>query len=127
MQFPGMNYRARHDITVGGAVMAREGDLIHEAHVDGPDAFLKLGEDVEPVTGADVPEPARSASAAAWEAFLISRGFAADELGAMGRDQMIAAWDKSREPAPAAPAAPPRRARAASSEPAGGGESEGTS
>jgi len=125
VQFPGMNYRARHDITVGGAVMARKGDLIHEAHVDGPDAFLKLGEDVEPVTGADVPEPARSASAAAWEAFLLSRGFGADELGAMGCDQMIAAWDKSREPAPAAPRG---RARAASSEPAGGGgESEGTS
>ena len=125
MQFPGMNYIARHDITVGGAVMARAGDLIHEAHVDGPDAFLKLGEDVDPAPGADVPEPARSASAAAWEAFLVSRGFGADELGAMGRDQMIAAWDKSREPA--TPPAAPRRARAASSESAGGGESEGTS
>jgi hypothetical protein len=122
-----MNYTARHDITVGGACMARAGDLIHEAHVTGPDAWLKLGEDVDPVTGADVPEPARSASAAAWEAFLLSRGFGADELGAMGRDQMIAAWDKSQAPPEPVPAAPRGRARAASSEPGAAGESEGTS
>lgn len=103
MQAVGMSYRALRDIAApnagAGAFAFRAGHLVHESAVTGPDAWLSLGTDVEPVTGADVPAPARNAPAAAWESYLLATtDLTAEQLGAMGRDQMVKAYDKLTAP-----------------------------
>jgi hypothetical protein len=111
VQAVGMSYRALRDIAApdagAGAFAYRTGQLVHESAVTGPDAWLNLGTDVEPVTGADVPAPARNAPAAAWESFLLATtDMTAEQVGAMGRDQMVKAYDKLTAPEPPARSGP---------------------
>jgi hypothetical protein len=108
VQNVGMSYRALRDIAAPGASAGtfayRQGQLVHESAVTGDGAWLTLGADVEPVEGADPAAPARDAPASAWEAFLAARGFDRGQLAAMGRDQMVAAYDSSQAPPAAEPA-----------------------
>jgi len=105
MQPEGMNYRAVRDIPVvagdaGAAIAYRAGQLVHESAVEGPDAWLSLGADVEPVAGAVLTIPPRNASQAIWAAFMTSRGMDADEAQASSRAQLVAAFDASGEGGP---------------------------
>lgn len=102
MQADGMKYRAVRDIAYNNVVAYSAGQLVHETAVDGPAAWLRLGEDVEPVEGAVIPAPARDASQGAWAAFMISRGLDADTAAGMSRAQLIDAYDQSEVTAPAA-------------------------
>lgn len=109
MQPDGMKYRAVRLITYNNVVAYNPGDLVHESAVDGPAAWLALGDDVDPVEGAIIPAPSRNASQGAWASFMTARGLDPDTAAGMTRAQLIDAYD----PAP--------KGRAAAKDQAAGG------
>lgn len=87
-----MKYRAVRNITQPGdqhVLAYAAGDLVHESSVDGDAAWLQLGPDVEPVPGADVPEPGKSAAHAAWAAFAVSKGAEPEQAAGASRADLI--------------------------------------
>lgn len=88
----GYTYAATRTITVGGAVAYQPGDYVHEDAVTGPDAWLRLGDDVAPIPDVKLNVPARSASQAAWAAFAVSRGMLAENAEASSRGDLIKAF-----------------------------------
>jgi hypothetical protein len=91
MQAVGMNYRAVRDIAYNGVRAFNAGDLVHEALVDGPHAWVTL-DDVEPVEGVRLEVPALNASQSQWAAYAVSTGADADAAAGMTRAQLIAKY-----------------------------------
>lgn len=91
----GYKYRAVRDLYPEGssACAHRAGDLVHETAVEGDTAWLVLGDDVEPIEGASLDRPAKSASQAQWANYAVSRGMDADEASGMSRAALIAATE----------------------------------
>lgn len=109
-----MDFRAVRDLYVGTARAYNSGDLVHESAVTGPDAWLVIGTDVEPLPGVRLDVPPRNASQALWAAFMTSAGTDADEAQGMSRQQLLDAYDTaSAPPAADAPADVPADAGAA--------------
>jgi hypothetical protein len=79
------NYVASHDIYSNGVAAYRKGHLVPAAAVEGPGAWLVVGEDVEPREGVRLSRPADSASQAAWSAYAVSLG--ADKTTAEGKSR----------------------------------------
>jgi hypothetical protein len=87
----GYSFIAQRDIDApNGARAYNKGDDVPEAAVDGPAAWLSIGEDVQPRAGASLSPPAKNASQAAWAAFAISRGCDPDEAAGLSRADLIA-------------------------------------
>jgi hypothetical protein len=65
-------YVAKHNLQFNGVNAYLAGDLVGAEAVEGPDAWLLLGEDVELRPGAVLDRPADTASQAAWSAYAIA-------------------------------------------------------
>ena len=87
----GGKYAAIRPIVVNGVFAYQPGDLVHVDAVEGPDAWLKLGIDVEARAGVSLDMPAKSASQAAWAAYAASQGMDDGEAQGMTRTQLIEA------------------------------------
>lgn len=99
----GMKFRALRPIPYNGVVAYNPGDLVHESAVEGPDGWLAIGTDVEPVEGARLDAPARNAPQALWAAYMTSTGgMDADEAAGMSRQALMDAHDAPPVVAPAA-------------------------
>jgi hypothetical protein len=86
------SYVALHDIDYNSVRAYNKGDTVHAAAVEGPDAWLTLGEDVQAREGSHLDRPAKSASQAAWAAYAISEGLDPDEAQGSSRKDLIAAY-----------------------------------
>jgi len=88
----GYNFRAVRPILTNGVLAYQTGDLVPESAVSGPDAWLAIGEDVEPCDGIVLDVPAKNASQGSWAAFAISRGADPDEAAGMSRADLISGF-----------------------------------
>lgn len=87
-------YRAIRAIDHNGARAYNPGDPVHADAVEGEDAWLILGEDVEPSGVMTLDRPAANASQAAWAAYAVSRGvLKAAEAEGMSRAALIKATE----------------------------------
>jgi hypothetical protein len=84
-------YRALRIIEHNGVRAYNPGDLVPAEAVDGPAAWLAIGDDVEPTEIIPVPQPAANASHAVWAAYAVSLGMSADEAAGMSRAGLIKA------------------------------------
>ncbi len=90
MEGTGRNYVALHVIKSNGVNAYLEGDTVGVEAVEGPGAWLILGEDVEVRDGARLDRPADGASQAAWAAYAVaSRGADGDKAAGMSRAALI--------------------------------------
>jgi hypothetical protein len=87
----GMKYRALHVITDPntGARAYNPGDLVHESAVDGEDAWLTLGVDVEPREGVKVSRPHKNAPTAQWVEFAVGQGLDREAAEGLSRKELI--------------------------------------
>ncbi len=65
-------YVAIRDITLNNVGAYRTGDTVGAEAVEGPDAWLVVGEDVAPRPGTTMPRPVDSASQPAWAAYAVA-------------------------------------------------------
>ncbi len=91
MAAPRAEYRAIRPVLFNGIRAYNTGDPVHAAAVEGEDAWLVLGEDVEPSGQMALDRPAGSASQAQWAAYATSRGMDPDEAAGMPRAALIKA------------------------------------
>jgi hypothetical protein len=77
------------------------GDVVPSSAVDGPDAWLEVGTDVE-VRSAHKPDrPSRNASQALWAAYAVGQGADAEQVKDASRADLIKAYggdDSTSEP-----------------------------
>lgn len=93
-----MKYVAIATLDLGGARAYNVGDLVHASQVEGPGAWLRIGEDVERRAGTRLDLPPRNASQARWAAYAAGEGLSRDEADTLSRDELVARY------APAEPA-----------------------
>jgi len=89
---PGYNYRAVRVVEHNGVRAYDVGHPVHESQVIGPDAWLKLGDDVEALPGVAVSRPAKNSSQAAWAEFAVAEGLPRDEAEGLSRADLIARY-----------------------------------
>ena len=79
-------FRALRTIQVNGVNAYQPGDDVYASAVE--NLGLEVGEQVEPVGLGLLAKPARNASRAAWVAYALDQGLAADDVEDMGRDAL---------------------------------------
>jgi hypothetical protein len=84
-------YKALKQLYVGDALGYNPGDDVY-ADVADSQGWVP-GEDVEPSGLELMPEPAKNASRAAWEAYALDQGMDPAVLTDMGRDEIIAYYE----------------------------------
>ena len=84
-------YRAVRIIESNGVRAYNPGDLVPAEAVQGPAAWLAIGDDVEPTGTIPVPQPAANASQSVWAAYAISLGMKPDQANGMSRGELIKA------------------------------------
>jgi hypothetical protein len=86
-------YRALRVIYFNEVRAYNPGDPVDVDAVEGPGAWLVLGEDVEAHGDIPVSTPAVNASQAAWAAYAVTqRGADADEAAGMSRAELVKAY-----------------------------------
>jgi hypothetical protein len=109
----GMNYEATRIIEANGVRVYNPGDLVHVSQVEGPDAWLRAGDDVRARPGARLDEPPRNASQGRWAEYAVSQGADRGEAEGLPRDELAARYGT---PAPDGKATPKTPAAAVGKE-----------
>jgi hypothetical protein len=101
----GMNYEATRIIEANGVRVYNPGDLVHVSQVEGPDAWLRAGDDVRARPGVRIDEPPRNASQGRWAEYAVSQGADRGEAEGLARDELATRYG-TPPPEKAAPKTP---------------------
>jgi len=91
MAAPRYPYKALKVIELNGVRAYNPGDPVPAEAVDGPAAWLSIGDDVEPAADIPLPQPAANASQSVWAAYAVSLGMKPDQASGMSRGELIKA------------------------------------